>query len=66
VRTVAERLAGEAAVVTINTEQSPQLAARYNVRGIPALLLLHEGRVVDQVSGNQPVEAVVVWFRKRR
>lgn len=65
-RTVAERLAGQAAVVQINTEESPQLAARFNIRGIPAVLLLRHGQVVDQISGAQTPEALLAWFERQR
>ena len=64
VRKVAEILAGTAAVVQINTQENPGLAGRFGVRGIPALLLIRKGKVVDQLSGAQSSEAVVAWFRR--
>lgn len=66
VRKVAEMLAGEAAVVQVNTQDDPGLAGRFGVRGIPALFLLRNGRVVDQLSGAQSCEAIVAWFRRHR
>lgn len=63
-RKVAESLAGCAAVVQINTQENPNLGARFGVRGIPALSLLRQGRVVDQLAGAQPAEAVLAWFRR--
>lgn len=65
-RTIAERLAGEAAVVQVDTQANPALAARFGVRGIPALMLLRGGKAVDQLVGAQTVEAVVAWFRRQR
>jgi len=65
VRTVAERLAGEAAVVQVNTQENTRLAARFGVRGIPVLMLLRGGKVVDQLAGNQTAEAVLAWFRRK-
>ena len=64
-RTVAEQLAGEAAVVQVNTEENPGLAARFGVRGIPVTMLLRGGRVAGQLAGAQPAEAVVAWFRQQ-
>jgi hypothetical protein len=29
-------------------------------------MLLRSGKVVDQLAGAQPVEAVVAWFRRQR
>lgn len=63
---MAERLAGQAAVVQVNTEESPGLAGRFGVRGIPVTLLLKGGSVVDQLPGAQSAEALVAWFRQRR
>ena len=51
VRKVAELLRGSAAVVQVNSQDNPVLAGRFGVRGIPALFLLKEGRIVDQLSG---------------
>lgn len=63
-RTVALQLAGKAAVVQINTQESPNLGGRFGVRGIPAISLLRHGQVVDQISGAQPAEAILSWFRR--
>jgi thioredoxin 2 len=65
VRTLAERLAGQAAVVQINTQDSPNLAARFDIRGIPAIVLIKQGRVVDQLPGAQPLDAVLAWFNRK-
>jgi thioredoxin 2 len=64
VRKVAEGLAGCAAVVTVNTQENPNLGARFGVRGIPALCLLRQGRLVEQISGAQAAETVLAWFRR--
>lgn len=66
VHKVAESLAGVAAVVQINTQENPGLAGRFRVRGIPALLLIRKGEVVDQLSGARSSEAVIAWFRRHR
>ena len=63
-RTVAERLAGRAAVVQINTQENPGLASRFGVRGIPVVMLLRKGRVVDQLAGAQSVEGLLAWFNR--
>jgi len=65
VRTLAERLAGQAAILQINTQDSPNLAARFGIRGIPAIVLLKQGRVIDQLPGAQPLDAVLSWFKRK-
>lgn len=61
---MAESLAGCAAVVQVNTQENPKIGARFGVRGIPAIYLLRQGQVVDQLSGAQPPEAIIAWFRR--
>lgn len=61
---MAELLAGEAAVVQINSDESPRLSARFKVRGIPVVHLLHNGASVDQLQGSQSAESVLDWFRR--
>lgn len=63
---MADQLAGQAAVVQIDTEQSPALAARFGVRGIPVLKLLRQGKEVAQLPGAQTAAAVAAWFRQQR
>ena len=58
-------LAGRAAIIQVNTEGSPRLAARFGVRGIPVLHLLHKGSSLDQLPGAQSAEAIVAWFRSK-
>jgi len=64
VRTIAERLAGQAVVIQINTQDNPNLAARFGIRGIPAIVYMKQGRVIDQLPGAQTLDAVMSWFRR--
>ena len=50
----------------INTQDNPSLATRFGVRGIPVIKLLQGGRVVAELAGAQPAEAVLAWFRRQR
>jgi len=49
-RTAAD-MAGKAVVMKVDTEQFPQLAARYNVRGIPNFAVFSEGKLAMQQAG---------------
>lgn len=63
---IAEMLAGEAAVVQVNTEENPALSHRFKVSGIPVLLLLRRGNEIDRLAGAQSSEAISAWFRRHR
>lgn len=59
----AERLAGRALVLKVNTEQHPELAARYQVRSIPNFALFRSGRLIWQQAGllrHQQLEQIAV------
>jgi len=64
VQEAARELAGRGAVVQVNTEANPQLAARFNIRGIPTLILLLEGRETDRVSGAMEQTSLLAWWKR--
>lgn len=45
---------GRVTLAKVNVDESPGLAARYGIRSIPTILLLKQGKVVDQVIGAVP------------
>ena len=44
-------MAGRAIVLKVDTERYPELANRFNVRGIPNFLVIRNGRTVTQQAG---------------
>ncbi|CAI5505339.1 unnamed protein product [Closterium sp. Naga37s-1] len=38
-------------IVKIDTEKYPKLASRYNIQGLPTLMLFRKGQVIDRVEG---------------
>jgi thioredoxin 1 len=48
---LATEYAGKVKIGKINTDENPATAMRYQVRGIPTLLLFKGGKVVDQRVG---------------
>jgi len=49
---IASEYAGKAKVGKLNVDEHGQIAMRYNIRGIPTLLLFKGGKVVDQRVGS--------------
>jgi thioredoxin 2 len=60
-RTAAE-MAGRAIVLKVDTERYPQLAARYQVRGIPNFAVFSEGRLVNQQAGVVDHQVMESWL----
>ena len=56
-------MAGQAIVVKVDTERYPDLAARYNVRGIPNFLVLFRGKPVMQQAGVVDHTQLEQWLR---
>jgi len=51
---LADTYVGRLKVVKINVDDNPDTAQRYNVRGIPNLLIIKGGQVKDQIIGAVP------------
>jgi thioredoxin 2 len=56
---LAEELAGRVRVAKLNIDDNPMTAARFNVRSIPTLLLLRDGREIDRIVGAQSKAEIV-------
>jgi thioredoxin 2 len=59
----AKETAGKAVVLKVDTERVPELAARYNVRGIPNFAIFHKGNLVRQQAGVVPAEQLMQWLQ---
>ena len=63
---IVERLAAAAAgrwvLVKINTEEQPELAERFQIRGIPNLKLFHHRKVIAELAGALPEPQFSAWL----
>jgi len=53
---LAEQYAGQLIVAKVNVDNDQQYAGRYGVQGIPTLLFIKDGEVVDSVVGFRPAD----------
>ena len=51
---VANEMAGRVKVAKLNVDENPQTAGRFNISGIPAMLIFKDGREVDRIVGLAP------------
>ena len=50
-------------VLKVDTEANPQLAARYNVQGIPNFAVFSGGRLVHQQPGLVDSQQMIHWLQ---
>jgi thioredoxin 1 len=55
---IAQDYAGRLKVVKLNVDENVNSAGRFNIRGIPTLLIFKGGQVADQIVGAVPKEQI--------
>ncbi|MFC2970257.1 thioredoxin TrxC [Acidimangrovimonas pyrenivorans] len=61
----AKALAPHARLAKIDTQENPEAAQRYGIRGIPALILFHKGREVARLAGARPAADIEAFVRSK-
>ena len=64
VQQLSQELDGVAKVVTVDVDQHSDVAARYGVMSIPALLVFKGGQEVDRIVGAVPKAAIEQLVRR--
>lgn len=59
---LARQYAGKVKLVKVNVDQAPQLSRRFEVQGIPTLLVLKAGKVVARQTGAAPEQVLRDWL----
>jgi len=54
VEELANEYAGKLRVMKLNTDESPEIAGRYQVMSIPTILFFKDGRPVEKLVGARP------------
>jgi thioredoxin 1 len=55
---IATEFAGKLKVVKLNVDENMNAAGRFNIRGIPTLLIFKGGQVAEQIVGAVPKEQI--------
>lgn len=56
-------MAGQAVVLKVDTERYPELAARFNIRGIPYFAVFYASKPVVQQAGAVDHQQLETWLR---
>jgi thioredoxin 2 len=56
--------AGRVKVVKVNVDDSPATSARFGVQGIPTLIIIDHGTVVERQTGAAPASVLRSWLEK--
>jgi thioredoxin 2 len=62
---VAQHTAGKALVLKVDTDANPELSQRYQIRGIPTIVIFAGGKEATRASGVQPaanIERLISQF----
>lgn len=59
---VSSEMASRMRFAKVDTEQSQDIAARYNIRSIPTMILFKDGKEVDRVAGAMDQNALKRWL----
>jgi thioredoxin 2 len=62
VRQMSRDLAGKLKVVRVNSDEAPNLGQRFQILGIPALILFENGQVRDRVTGALDAGRMRSWI----
>ena len=55
---IAQDFAGKLKVTKLNVDEAQNSAGRFNIRGIPTLLVFKDGQVVEQIVGAVPKDQI--------
>ena len=61
---VASEFEGKAKIVKVDVDDEPEVASRYGVSSIPALLLFKDGQQVGQLVGAHPKSTITTLISK--
>jgi len=64
VEQLAKEYSGKVVFAKLNTDENPQIAARYGITGIPTLIFFKNGKPVDKIVGAYPKGEIERWIKR--
>lgn len=61
---IAKKWKGIIKVVKINVMNNPEIAQKFSIRGVPALILLKAGEIIGQTAGALPFEQIDAFLKR--
>lgn len=61
---LARQFAGKVKLVKVNVDEAPQVARRFEVQGIPTLVVMDGGKVIARQTGAAPEPALRNWLEQ--
>ena len=61
---VATQLAGQVKLVKVDVDTAPSLSRRFDVRAVPTLMIIKDGKVVARQSGAAPAATLRRWVEQ--
>jgi thioredoxin 2 len=61
---LARQFAGKVKLVKVNVDEAPQVARRFEVQGIPTLVVMDGGKVIARQTGAAPEPALRTWLEQ--
>lgn len=58
VEAIADKYEGKAKIFKLNVDENTTTAGKYNIKGIPTLLLFKDGAIQEQIVGNTTQGAI--------
>jgi thioredoxin 2 len=59
---LAGRRAGGLKIAKVNTDEEPVLASQFGIMSVPTLILFHNGKQINQLSGALPRHQLEAWI----
>ncbi len=61
---IAKEMANRLDVYKCNVDDNPETPSQYMVRGIPAMMIFKDGKLIDTKVGGLPKNALIEWINK--